>query len=83
MRIYKISRKEGEADYNEYKSAIVYAPSRAIASLIHPSGFHVNWLDPKEVSEWVANPEDVKVTYLGQAKKGAKSGIIDVNYNAG
>lgn len=95
MKIYKISQKTNNSDYDTYDSAIVCAESEEEAKIINPGGYHIwhdnDWYfqfaDGKETREdkddtW-ARPEHIKIEYLGEAKDGLKKGVILASFNAG
>lgn len=73
MNIYLISRTT-PADYGEYEGAVVIASRPSTARAMHPNEEIKDW-DEEETSAWVSF-EQVKVTYLGKAQKGSKSGIV-------
>jgi hypothetical protein len=98
MNIYKISQ-EINNDYDTYDSMIVAANTVKEASEIHPGNTSEEkiFLISKQFmfksytgkyfkypySDWVDNPNQVNVEYIGKAKKGTKQGIILASFNAG
>ena len=83
MRLYLIMRTD-MAGYDEYDSAIVAALCPVDARMIHPDASRDAVWDGgvEEYGSWVA-AEDVKVIYLGEARKGMKAGVICASFNAG
>jgi hypothetical protein len=84
MNLYLISRSDAYG-YGEYDAAVVAAASEEEARYIHPLGVI---LDKNAATDdyyydgfWIS-PKDVRVTYLGQAKKGTKRGVICASYAA-
>ncbi len=75
-------------DYNTFDSAIVAAENEEKARFIHPYASDIKddwWKDESEygdMCDW-AHPDNVKVTYIGEAKKGTESGVILASFNAG
>jgi hypothetical protein len=79
MKIYLLEPKNhiGINDYNQYDKAVVVAKNEYLAKLIHPDG------DPRPINEreykfddWPDDPEEIKVTYLGEAVEGMEAGVI-------
>ncbi|MEK6832665.1 MAG: hypothetical protein AABY32_01345 [Nanoarchaeota archaeon] len=68
--------------YSPYCSAVVCAKNEKSARLIHPDGYE--WQNNKktwnDMSAW-CNPENVIVEYLGKARKGMKSGVIEFTFD--
>jgi hypothetical protein len=80
MKLWKISQYNNSGRYDVYDSAIVAAETKMKAKNIHPKG--VAFIVASGDDEW--GPVDqVKVEYLGVAKKGTKVGVICSSYNAG
>lgn len=92
MKIYKISQTENK-NYDTWDGAIVYAPSPEVARNMSPSdGKELTQEDWSVIASpyswklrrrWVNSPEKVNVEYLGEAKAGAKQGLILASFNAG
>ena len=79
MKIYKISQKENNG-YDTFDSAVVFAEDEEKARKIHPEGKRY-WGKPYPT--WCSSPDLVKVEYLGEAKDGAKEGVVLGSFNAG
>lgn len=75
MKIYKIWQEVNNG-YDTYSDFIVYAENEEEAKLVYP-------LDKDCCGSWVQNIKDIKVEYLGEAKKGAKKGKIAESFHAG
>ena len=82
MKIFRISQEQNR-DYDTYDSAVVYARSKARARTIHPGDYYSGDPWKNKYSPWCSSPDEVEVEYLGEAKKGAKEGIILASFNAG
>jgi hypothetical protein len=80
MKLYLISQSKNN-DYDTYSDAVVAAPSPTAAQKIHPQGYQPNPNDFNS-NTW-ADPKDVSVQYLGEAKKGTKKGVICASFHAG
>jgi hypothetical protein len=80
MKLYLISQDTNLVD-DTYDAAVVAAKSIAEARTIRPD--LEKWNENKECFRWVNKQQDVKVKFLGRAKKGTKKGIILASYNAG
>jgi len=78
MKLFKISQNVNN-DYDTYDEAIVCAKDEKEAKSIHPNG-NLSYNDKEE--SWCPK-KDVKVEYIGEAKKGLKKGVICASYNAG
>lgn len=80
IKLFKISQ-DVNTDYDTYSDAIVCAKNEKEAQGIHP--LRSEW-DGKirELDVWCAI-EDVKVEYIGKAKKGLKKGVICASFHAG
>jgi len=75
MKLFYISQDVNNG-YDSYDSAVVCAKDEEEARNIHPSGYgndYGTWCDVK----------DVKVEYIGKAKKGSKKGVVCASFNAG
>ena len=96
MKLFKISQNVNNG-YDTYDEAIVCAKDKNEAQHSCVCGFHkfhhnklwFQYADGTEREEergccrgW-AKFEDVKVEYIGEAKKGLKKGVICASYNAG
>lgn len=85
MKIYLLSQSKNN-DYDTYDAVVVTAESEDEARQIHPTGVE-NWIkiesnEAVRGATWVMLA-DVKVKYIGTAKRGAKSGVILSSFNAG
>ena len=76
MKLWKISQTVNE-DYDTFDSAIVAAMTKEEARNIHPSG-GVDW----SLDSWCC-AEAVSVSFVGNAKKGTKKGVVLASFNAG
>ncbi len=76
MKLWLISQDENR-DYDTYDSAVVAAETEEEARSIHPGEYGEGG---KEY--WVARPDQVKVTLLGEAISGTDAGIIVASFNA-
>ncbi len=74
MKLFLISQTYN-VDYDTYDSAVVAAPTEAIAKTMHPSEFPT-------IGTWCPTSE-VFVEYIGEAKRGTKQGVICASFNAG
>ena len=74
LKLYKIWQ-EVNNDYDTYDSAVVCASTPTEARYIDVGTYN-------NYSTW-AHPKDVKVEYIGKAKRGMKKGIIVDSFNAG
>src|SRR2546425_1083663 len=85
MNIYKISQDEN-GGYDTYDSAVVCAPSEAIARRINPVNGELladeDWLDWFNKTTWGSSSKSIKVELLGKAKRGIKQGVITASFNA-
>lgn len=77
MRLYLIYQ-DANVGYDTYDSAVVCAKSATDARNTSP--YRYKDIDPTYV--WTT-PDNVKVRYLGEAKRGMKAGIICASFNAG
>ena len=87
MKLYLISQTEN-TDYDTYDSAVVMAENEEQARLISPHTGLVmtEWEWKQKYSDWCSCPDNVSVTYLGeasaeQAKK--DNPLILASFNAG
>lgn len=98
MNLYKISQTKNK-DYDTYDSAIVCAASACKAKNIRPCCIqhkkyygdgtgklpcgHEHCRHIKcSCDSWVS-AKDIKVEYVGKAKRGIKEGIVVASFNAG
>ena len=94
MKIFKISQKANNG-YDTYDSAIVCAKNKKEAQhgcvcghhKFHDNKLWFQYSDGTESEEeccsgWTSF-KNVKVEYIGEAKKGLKKGLICSSYNAG
>ena len=80
MKLWLISQSVNQERYDVYDSAVVAAEDEDEARHIHPSG---QVTDNEVAIEMWCKPEQVKVTYLGEAAKRIKSCVICASFNAG
>ena len=83
MKIFLISQTQNTG-YDTFDSAVVVAEREEDARLTIPdniSGWPSTW--GEDYSTWCKNPEDVTVTYLGEAKEGSLPGVVCASFNAG
>lgn len=79
MKLWLIEQDENN-NYDTYDSAVVAADSESDARAISPDGG--KWRDRH--SSWASSPDNVKVSYVGEAAPGLVSGeIICASFNAG
>ena len=84
MNIYIISREQ--CYYDEYDSAIVCAENAEIARNMDPSDDGKAMTEKRwneRGSDWCRLPEQVKVEYVGKARKGMSRCVLLGSYNAG
>lgn len=74
MKLWLISRI-GQTSYDEYESAVVAAKDEAAARATHPSNY-------PDSDTWVP-PGQVRVEYIGQARRGMPAGVVCASFNAG
>lgn len=83
MKLFLIEQQIN-TDYDTYDSAVVCAPDEETARNMSPdSGDPVNWKKDQSYSSWAYAPEQVKVTYLGEAVEGSIQGVVVASFNAG
>jgi hypothetical protein len=94
MKIYKLWQDVNH-DYDTYDSIIVCAKNEEEAKRIQPSEYYEYGDDGKSYFKYSDGSknlqtddswcelEDVKVEYLGEAKKELKKGVILTSFNAG
>jgi len=73
MKLYIISQDVND-EYDTYDSAVVCAKNKEEARKTSPGS--------GDILEWAA-VKDIKVEYLGEAKKGLKKGVVITSFNAG
>ena len=91
MKIYLL-KQDINYDYDTFDSAVVVANNEDDARTIHPNEYGVKfkrwWAEQGSWGDddvWVAYSEidKIKVTYLGEAEKSLKRGVIISSFNAG
>ena len=85
MKLWLISQTVN-GGYDTYDSAVVAAESEDAARLTYPNGgADTDWYDDPELlwQERWADPSDVTVEYLGEARKGHPAGVVCASFNAG
>jgi hypothetical protein len=83
MNLYRISQPKENVSYDTYDSAIVAAESEVEAATMHPNGYESVPYKREYVSmEWVNDPNQVSVEFIGVAKEGTVAGVILSSYNA-
>tara|TARA_R110002153_G_scaffold264338_1_gene426163 strand:- start:75 stop:338 length:264 start_codon:yes stop_codon:yes gene_type:complete len=87
MNLYKISQSVNKG-YNTYDSAIVAAPDKEKARMMHPNGVKSDRLDRKtpmnfSMRDWVVYPSYVTVELIGVASEKTKRSVILASFNAG
>ena len=81
MKLFLISQSVNN-NYDTYDSAVVCANTKKEARFIHPSG-KKEWDGKfKEFDGW-ASAQEIKIEYLGEAKKSSIKGVICASFNAG
>lgn len=78
MKLFKISQNAND-DWNTYDAAIVAASDEDVARNIIPGSG--SWDEPE--GNWCDRPDQVTVTYIGEAKEGTEQGVILESYNRG
>jgi hypothetical protein len=78
MKLFKIEQSVND-DYDTYDAAIVAAPDEDAARNILPGNGEWN----KPDGTWCDRPDQVEVTYIGEAKEGTEQGVILESFNAG
>ncbi len=81
MKLYLLKQNKLKG-YDIYDEAVVAAGTTSKAKLIHPDGKKWDGKLADCLPEWPAK-EGVKATYIGQAKRGTKPGVICASFNAG
>lgn len=97
MKLYLIEQDVNN-DYDTYSDAVVCAESPQEAKKIHPGGEldgtyraddkkawyeQYNDYDTIRYSSWCQTLDQVSVTYLGEAKKSLKKGVVCASFHAG
>ncbi len=83
MKLFLISQDYNQG-YDTYDSAVVCAQSAKIAQQMHPSnGALITKEEWTKQRSWCSSPNQVKVIYIGKAKRGMKQGLISSSFNAG
>ena len=87
MNLYKISQSVDNY-YDTYDSAIVAAPDKEKARVMHPNGVKSDRLDRKtpinfSMGDWVVYPSDVTVKLIGVASEKTQREVICASFNAG
>ena len=86
MRLYLLEQDSNNS-YDTFDECVVVAKGRDQARRTHPQG--KEWYEDKNAWEgfgyetWASNLEDVTVTYIGKAKKGAVPSVVCASFNAG
>ena len=80
MNLYLI-KQSTHLEYDTYDAAVVAASSESDAKLIHPAGREVQWGEYQ--CDWVSDPNDVEVTYIGVAAASIERGVVLASFNAG
>ena len=85
MKLWLISHSQPTSWYDQYKKAVVAAPTREEAALMHPNGY--SRYEPSESDDWpsgwaswCARAKFVQVQYLGDAQPGIRAGVICAEY---
>lgn len=81
MKLYLLENEDmacGPYDY--YISCIVAARCEEEARLIRPDLLSWSDMDIRKKKEWVMDPINITVKYIGTAKRGTSSGIIHSSY---
>jgi hypothetical protein len=86
MNIYKVTREDGNWDYDQYEEMVVYAASPEEAKKIHPWGDSIIWDDMKD--QWSINNgwphiDILFAELLGKAKENARAGVITASFKSG
>lgn len=78
MKLFLLTQNDNRG-YDTYDSAVVCATDSEMARRIHPGcGF-----GEFGCGDWATKPENVEVTYLGEADDTVKAGVICASFNAG
>lgn len=79
MKLWKLEQDENN-DYDTFDSCIVAAETEEEARCIPP---HHEGCNGYFGDSWCSSPDKVKVTLIGDALEGTKSGCILASFNAG
>ena len=84
MKLYHISQNEVRG-YDTYSDMVVCAESEDEARKIHPSPWAPEGENPWSYrwSGWATSPDNVEVTYLGEAADSVEKGVICASFHAG
>ena len=82
MKLWKISQTKN-SDYDTYDSAVVAAETEEAARLTHPGGETDGWWTSRWYLSCWAEPQEVLVSYIGEAAPNTKPGVIVTSFNAG
>jgi len=81
MKLFLISQTINQS-YDSFDSAVVVADSKETAKNMHPGGGFVTQTDNS--CSWCCSPEDVTVTYLGEAADSYQEPeVVCASFNAG
>lgn len=69
--------------WDTYDSAVIAADSAEIAKRTHPSGRDSDWDASYYGRTWCSSPNNVTVTYLGDADPSVEAGVVVASFNAG
>jgi hypothetical protein len=86
MNIYKVTREDGNWDYDQFEEVIVYANNPEEAKRIHPHGDSITW--DNENDKWSAysgwpHIDRLYAELLGKAKETARVGVIAASFKGG
>lgn len=81
MKLFVISQSENRG-YDHYDSAVVAAPDEETARYMSPfNGSKImEW--NQWCNNWCYSPDEVKVTYIGEAAEGIRQGVVCASFNA-
>lgn len=80
MKLFLIAQNENDG-YGTYDSAVVAAPDENTAKQIDPStGGAMVW--GKSYSSWCRSPEQVTISYLGDASSDIEQGVVCASFNS-
>jgi hypothetical protein len=82
MNLYLLTQEVNNA-YDTYDSCVVCAKGLNDAKTIHPSEQVCITKESQDTYDAWCKLSDVKVKYIGQAKRGLKRGVILSSFNAG
>lgn len=82
MKLYKLSQDKNTG-WHTWDAAVVAAENEDLARFVHPmKGFRSDW-DGNDNGEVWCNADDVVVEHIGEAKEGAKRGVVVASFNTG